>query len=621
MPFDGIVTHGVLDELRGLLCGGRVEKIFQTESDEIVLLCHAFSQHYRLLLSANAENPRIHLTTAKKENPTLAPAFCMVLRKYIQGAKILDFTQEGFDRIAGIVFETHNEMGDIETKKLVIEIMGRHSNIILLNSANQIHDSIKHIDSEVNRVREIMPARPYVLPPAQDKLPPDSVNKENLTGKISSFGGKKISGALLSAVSGFSTPLCDAICLKAGVNPAAPAGSLSDEEIRAVSDQTLSVCRSILECTYRPAIFGKDFHCTPVVAETQDAGRTFSTVNAMLDAFYTQKDYTERLEKKKNALKRVISQAKERLERKIALHNDTISASGSYELNKKYGELLTASIYLLPEYAKSAAVTDYFDENTPEITIELDENKTVSENAQRYFTKYRKDKSSYESTVKLKEKDLLELEYIENAEIMAENAETPEEISDLFNEFTEEGFGKESRKTKAAAEKTGPMSAFFGGKPASKKSLRQKAAKMKGQNKNGQKKSSAAEEDSSASRPYMFETDDGFRIFVGRNSRQNDRLTLRDSKPDDIWFHIHNAPGSHVIIKASEKPCKPSDTTMETAASLAAWFSGARNTSKADVDYTLVKNIRKIPGSHPGLVNYTDYKTVTVEPKNPYQNS
>ncbi len=619
MPFDGIVLKGVVDELNSLLSGGRIEKIFQTERDEIVLVCHAFSDHYRLLISASPANPRIHLTRSKKPNPVIAPPFCMVLRKYLQGARIISVSQIGYDRVVTLTVEIRNEMGDLEEKQLVVEIMGRHSNIILLNSGGIIHDAIKHIDQDISRVREIMPARHYVAPPAQEKLYGDSVTLEALEAhKLQAAEDLRVHAWLLDTLSGFSPVLCKSVCNCTDIDPNALLGELTQGETERLFRGVLAVCKEIEQAQFYPAILEdeKDFHCVSPVLEVRGVSRKFSTVNRMIDEFYTSRDLEARLRERKSGLEKVLTTAIDRVVRKLSIHEETIAQNQDYARYKVYGDLLNGQIYALPEYIKEARLINYYDEAMPEIVIPLDESKTVSQNAQRYFLRYKKGKAAYENALSLKEGDLLELAYLRQVQVMLSQGEDEEAVGEIRQELAQEGYLKEKSKKEPISKVTAPPSAFLGGKPASKKTLRERAAKAKGKQNN---RTVSEERAQGESKPMCFISSDGYRILVGRNNRQNDRLTLRDSHSEDLWFHIHGAPGAHVVLCTQEKQGVWSGPAIETAASLAAWYSDQRNTSKADVDYTKIKYIKKIPGGHPGMVTYTNYKTITVVPKDGQQ--
>ena len=572
MPYDGIVLSGAVWEINGLLSGGRIEKVFQTGRYEITLLCHSRSDKYRLLISADPEHPRLHLTKSKKENPMIAPPFAMVLRKHIQGGRIAGIVQEGYDRVVTMTVETHNEMGDPVNKKLIVEIMGKYSNIILTSAQGTIFDAIRRVDEEMSSVREVMPGRLYRLPPAQDKTAADDF--ETFADSSDTATAK----AILNTLSGFSPTLCKAVCRSAGVDPQRKTRELAPAERDRLNAALGKCCKQIREREYKAGILedGKDFHCLEAVLETAGSVRRYSTVNLMLDDFYTKREREDRLRQKRAAVMKHIRAAEEKCRRKIQIHCDTIRETEDYARFKLYGELLTANLYRYPEFAESVTAENYYDETMPQVEIALDPNRSVSQNAQNYFKKYKKQKSGYENAARCEAECQAELAYLESAAVLLENDTDFEDIEEIRRELTQQGYIKPERG---------------GGRPKNRR-----------------------EEAAPASRPQEYGTSDGYTILIGKNNLQNERLTCRTARPDDLWFHLKNAPGSHVILRTSEHAGSVTAHAVECAAALAAWYSSARNTNKADVDYTRVKHVRKQPGGRPGMVNYTNYKTITVRP-------
>lgn len=568
MPYDGIVLSGAVWEMGGLLSGGRIERVFQTGRYEIALQCHAGSEKYRLLISADPENPRIHLTKSKKENPLMAPPFAMMLRKHIQSGRIVSICQEGYDRIVTITIEGHNEMGDVVNKKLITEIMGKYSNIILTSENGTIYDSIKRVDEDMSSVREVMPGRLYILPPAQDKITPEAFTAL----PEDELGAAKL---ILNHISGFSPMLCSAVCRVAGID----SKTKTDGQMRSKLNEILrEVCKQIACKAYTPAILdgGRDYHCVQAALDTTDKVRKYSTVNLMLDDFYTKKDHEDRLKQKRGAVMKYINSAEDKCRRKMQIHEDTIRTVGEYEQLRKFGELITANLYKYPEFAESVVAEDYYEEGMPQVIIPVDKNKSVSQNAQMYFKKYRKNKTAYENAVKYREECQTEIEYLSSAAVMLQNDTELNEIDEIRQELIQQGYIKADKPAKGTQRKH--------------------------------------QEPAALSNPMEFYTKDGFTIYIGKNNLQNERLTLRSARPDDVWFHLKNAPGSHVVLKASEHGGAVTAHAVECAAALAAWYSSAKNTSKTDVDYTRIKHVRKTPGGRPGMVIYTNYKTITIRP-------
>ncbi|MBR5785127.1 MAG: NFACT family protein [Clostridia bacterium] len=579
MPFDGIVLSGAVWEINGLLEGGRIERVFQTGRYEITLLCHSHGEKYRLLISANPENPRIHLTKSKKENPLVAPPFAMVLRKHIQSGKILSLTQEGYDRIVTLTIETHNEMGDIVNKKLIAEIMGKYSNIILTSENGIIYDSVKRVDEDMSSVREVMPGRHYVFPPEQEKIKPEEFKE--LSAECIEENELPVSKLILKRIFGFSPMLCKAICQNATVVQNKKFKDLSAEEINALNKVILFCCNNISNRNFKPCIIadGKDFHCTDVVLKSAEQNneniKKYNTVNLMLDDFYTKKDSDDRLKQKQSSIMKHVNSAIEKCRRKMQIHSSTAEETGDYEKYKQFGEILTANMYQYSEYEEKVKAINYYEESMPEITIDLDKNKSVSQNAQNFFKKYRKNKTAHESAEKYLEECFGELEYLESVSVMIANNTDVTEIDEIRRELTDEGYIKQEKMRK-----------------------------------NPKKR----QESNPVSMPHEYRTNDGYTILIGKNNLQNEKLTCKTAKPDDVWFHLKNAPGSHVILRTAEHSGQVTAHSVECAASLAAWYSSARNTNKADVDYTRVKHVKKQPGGRPGMVNYVNYKTITIHP-------
>lgn len=573
MPFDGIVAKCVVGELSEKLVGGRIEKVFQPEADELLINIRARNQSLRLLLSASANYPRIHLTDTVKENPAAPPTFCMLLRKHLAGGRILGFEFNDYERIIGITVEAANELGDISEKKLVIEIMGRHSNIILLNSENRIIDSVKHVDSDISRVREVMPARPYTLPPAQDKLSPEKLDLGTLFEKASESPAAT-EKFLLENIKGFSPLICRELCHRAGLDAKRPAAALSPAERDNLKEVLAGMVRTISEGSFRPCIAYEDenltrpvdFHCLKL-GQYRHA-REIPSISRVLDEFYSSKDRQDRLKHKRSDLTKVLNNAIERCNKKLAIQQDALRDVADRERLKLYGELITANIYRIPGNMKSVGLENYYSEQGDIVEISLDENLSPQDNAQRYFKKYAKAKSTYTFTTRQLEDSRRELDYLESVLQLLENCVTLQEIDEVRQELSEQGYMVLKKK------------------PGAKKQA--------------------------LSEPLRFKSSDGLDIFVGKNNRQNDQLTLKQASSNDVWLHTKNIPGSHVIIRksAGEIP----ENTLKEAAMLAAWHSKARMSSNVPVDFTPVRNVSKPSGAKPGMVIYVNYRTISVTP-------
>lgn len=574
MPFDGIVTKCAVEELTTKLVGGRIEKVFQPEADEIAINVRAWNSNYRLLMSASANYPRIHLTQTVKENPAAPHTFCMLLRKHLSGGKILDFEFNDYERIIGLTVEAANELGDISEKKLVIEIMGRYSNIILLNSENKIIDAVKHVDSDISRVREVMPARPYALPPTQGKTPPDKLDI-GLFMEKAAISQLTLEKYLLESIKGFSPLICRELCCRAGLDGKHPAAALTSEGRERLQIELTDIIRLITEGIFQPCIIYEDegftkpldFYCLNVSQYPNT--KKMTSISEVLDTFYSSQDRQERLRQKKSDLIRVLNNVIERCSKKLAIHHDTLRDVAGREKLKLYGELITANIYCIPKNTKTVSLSNFYSDQGENIEIPLDENLLPQENAQRFFKKYAKAKTTYTYTVRQLENTQKELEYLESVLLLLENCISHQEIDEVRQELAEQGY-------MILKKKPGPK----------------KKAVM--------------------SEPLHFKSSDGFDILVGKNNRQNDRLTLKLASSNDIWLHTKNIPGSHVIVKKSVGEI--SENALKEAAMLAAWYSKARMSSNVAVDFTAVKNVNKPSGAKPGMVIYVNYKTIMVTP-------
>lgn len=575
MPFDGIVAKSIVDELTEKLSSGRIEKVFQPEADEIVLLVRAWNKNHKLVLSASANYPRIHITEAVKENPAAPPVFCMLLRKHLCGGRILSFEFNDYERIIGIVIEAANELGDISEKKLVIEIMGRYSNIILLNSENKILDSIKHIDADISSVREVMPARPYVLPPAQNKLSPAILNTGLLLEGLDS-SAQTVDKFLLEHIKGFSPLLCREACYRAGIDGRTGAAVLETDKRSSLKITLDEMVQEILQSKYAPCVLFEDeqrqkpldFHCLGIRQYMHVI--TLESISVVLDTFYSSRDNAERLRQKKSDLYKVLNSSIDRCTKKLAIQQETLRDVADREKLKLFGELITANIYAIPQNVKSVSLLNYYSESGEHVDIPLDPNLLPQENAQRYYKKYTKAKSTYKYTTRQLEDSQKELEYLESVLQLLDNCTALREMDEVRQELAEQGY------------------MILKKKPAAKKH-------------------------SAMIEPLRFKSSDGFDIFIGKNNKQNDYLTLKLAQSNDIWLHTKNIPGSHVIIKRNGLDIP--DKTLEEAAALAAWHSKARMSSNVSVDYTTVKNVNKPSGAKPGMVIYVNYKTAVVTPE------
>ncbi|MHB1453601.1 MAG: Rqc2 family fibronectin-binding protein [Saccharofermentanales bacterium] len=589
MPLDGVTSYFLSRELDAELSGGRVEKINQPYAGDLHLRIRKERETFTLLLSANPSEPRIYISSEIFKNPPIPYRFCTILRKYLTGSRILSITSPAFERIFIITFQTVNELGDLSTMSLVAEIMGRHSNIIFLNENGRIMDAMYHIDNSTSRVREVLPARQYVLPPVQDKLSLEDALTAFRSGEIyADTKPVQISKFIVGSISGISPLLANEICFMAGIDPADSVPQLSSDARMKLAAALASLVDLIQGGRIDPSLMfldaastvPYDFHAYPISSFQRIVH--FESLSQAMDDFYRFKNASSSLQQKKNHLLKLAGKKLQNIENKIAVHRQDLSECDNHEQFKVFGELIYSNIYLLKGGEKSMTVIDYNESSTPEIEIPLNENSTPSQNAQKYFKKYAKLKSKSETVSVMLANELSQEEYLESVMIAIANAESEEDINALKYEFSKvlllsESFDKTVETTKK--------------KPKSGQS--------------GSRLTAPAE-------PRRFLSSDGMEILIGRNSLQNEYLSFSVASREDIWLHVQKAPGTHTIIRSGKNT--PPDKTIEEAAMLTAWYSRkseARDT-KTVVDYCAVADVKKQKNSTPGHVLYKNFHSITV---------
>ncbi len=575
MSFDGFVTHCVTDELRSKLLNGKIDKVYQPEKDEIILSVRTRSGNYKLLLSASASNPRIHLTEVQRENPMTPPMLCMLMRKHLAGAVIVDIKQNGFDRVVRIDAETRNELGDLCTRSVIIEIMGRHSNIILVDDSGRIMDSAKHIDFTVSAVRQVLPGMTYELPPAQDKTAADSLKATELMEALAAQPEDTLMDKfLLSEIMGMSPLLAREIVYRFSGNTKM---MKCEVDCAAFVVHTVDFLKNICGGIYEPSLVIEPSEKKPVAFSCVRLGQyegaykieEYDSISEVIDSFFEIRSRREHMNRRSAALLKLIHNNIERCQKKIVMHKEHIRSAQDRDKYKMYGDLLTANLYRVKYGDKSVSVQNYYSESGEKIEIPLKADISPSQNAQRFYKRYNKAKTTEKFASEQLEIAENEKYYLESVADALENADTPVELDEIRQELMTEGY----------------------------------IAKQNNAKKKQQKKSE----------PIKIISVDGYEILIGRNNRQNDELTLKSAYSTDLWFHTKEIPGSHTIIRTRGTGEAP-ETTMMQAAKLAAYYSKARNSSKVPVDYTLIKNVKKPNGAKPGMVIYDRYNTVYVTP-------
>lgn len=580
MALDGLVIHSLVDELSTKLVGGKVDKVHQPEDDEIVLYIRNNKENYKLVLSCSSSNPRVYIANDyKKENPKKAPMLCMLFRKYIQSGNIVGISQVGFERIIKISVDSLDELKEKSTKDIYIEIMGRHSNIILTHSLdNKIIDSAKRIPTSISRVRQILPGITYELPPAQSKLNPlHNISNSDFIDSLKSYEGPIFKG-IYSKFLGISPIISKEICYRANVNEKTAISDLSNSELNSLYNEFNNLFKDIRNNNYSPCIVVNekvdrvvDFSCISLNLYNEFKFIIKDSMSTILEDYYKTKDIKDRIHQRASDLKKSISIKLERLYHKQQKQEEELKEAENADIYKVKGELLTAYIYMIQKGMESIEVQNFYDPNYENISIYLKKNLTPSENSQRYFKKYNKLKTAKKEITSQMSINKEEIDYLENILLNIENCENLAELQDIKDELISLGYSKASGKLK------------------SKKEI----AKL-------------------TTSPHEFMSSDGVKILVGKNNKQNDHLTLRIADPDDIWMHTKNIPGSHVIIKCAGK--EVSEQTIYEGAMLAAYFSKSKMSAQVPVDYTKKKHVKKPSGSKPGMVIYETNSTMYVTP-------
>ena len=575
MAFDGVVIANIVHELREHILNSRIYKIYQPEPDELNLILKTGTGNYRLLLSASASLPLLYLTTESRNNPMTAPNFCMLLRKHIGNGRIIDIEQPGMERIVSFQIEHLDEMGDLCTKKLIIEIMGKHSNIIFCDDEGRIIDSIKRVGVQISSVREVLPGRVYEQPPTQDKLSPFLLTQEYYEDKMLT---KPVSlcKMLYTSITGFSPVIANEICYRAGLD-----GNLSTAAIReqagkqeALWAALLQVIDEIREERFEPGIYYDakenpvEFSSVLLTMYNDMERKPYDSISQVLQAYYAAKNRNSRIHQKSSDLRRIVSTALERTAKKYDLQRGQLKDTEKRDKYRIYGELLNTYGYEIETGAKSATVMNYY--TNEELTIPLDETLTPVDNSKKYFARYNKLKRTYEALTEQLQQTEQELRHLQSIQTALDIAQEEADLADIKRELMEYGYirFKSEGKKKGKPEK---------------------------------------------SKPLHYISSDGYHIYVGKNNYQNDELTFKVANGADLWFHAKQTPGSHVIVK-TEGAAEIPDATYEEAGRLAAYYSSAKTGTKVDVDYTRRSNLKKTPGGAPGFVIYHTNYSMTVEP-------
>ena len=564
MPMDGLTLGFVAREMEEVLVGGRIDKVTQPEKDTLVLLIRAGSANQRLLLCASPNNARCHLTAQNYPNPLEPPMFCMLLRKQLLGGRIMSLKQIGGDRVVHLTVDTVDELGDHVNRVLILEVMGRHSNLILTDGNGRIIDAARHVSQDMSRVRLIQPGLTYAPPPGQDKLDPTEATAEKLLPYLEKNAALPLQKALGQSLSGYSAQAARELCCRVtGSNQI----TVEAGELPQLAERIADFLQRMPSLT--PPVVLVDEHGDPAdvfpfpyVSCDTERQQPAASLSAALERYFGVRDQKDRIDQKSASMVRLLKTHIERCEKKLALQNEELENAGRMEEYRLMGELLNANLWQLHRGQEAATVQNFYDENGAEITIPMDKQLTPAQNAQRYFKKYQKARSARDTAAQQKEKTLAELSVLESALLDVGKCVGESELNEIRGELQRMGYIRATMNRRQIKQL-----------PPSK--------------------------------PYHYRSSDGIDIYVGKNSLQNDRLT-GSARGGEMWLHAKDMPGSHVIIRTEDAV---PETTLKQAPQLAAWYSKGQRSSSVPVDYTLRKFVKKPGGAAPGFVHYTNQKT------------
>ena len=576
MPLDALCLSGVVHELQNALSGAKIDKIYQPGRDEVVLALRAPAGNVKLLLSANPSHPRAHLTQISRENPDKPPMFCMLLRKHLSGARLLELVQPPMERVVDLRLEALDELGDRVERRLVLEAMGRHSNLILLDGEGRIMDCLRRVDSDMSARRQVLPGLFYRLPPAQEKLDPSSLDRAALESALAAAPEESQADKwLLDTFGGLSPLICRELAFRAGGATDVRLHQMGEGGRSRLLDELEGLLRSVQENSFTPVMLEKEGHPSDFTFQPiSQYGPAVSCVpfpsfSALLDRFYEQRENQERVRQRGQDLIRSVTNARDRAARKIGLQEQELAATRDRERLRQFGDIITSNLHAMEKGMSRLTAADFYDPECPQIHIPLDPLLTPQQNAAKYYKEYNKAKTA-ESILTLQlEKGRRDLDYLNSVLEAIALAEGERDLQEIRQELTDTGYLRRPSKARDRGKRV-------------------------------------------ASKPMEFRSSSGLRISVGKNNTQNDLLTTKQAFKSDLWFHTQKIHGSHVILWTEGG--QPDLTSIQEAAQLAAWFSQGRASGKVAVDYTPVKYVKKPGGARPGMVVYTTYETAYVAP-------
>ena len=569
MALDGITISAIKHELSEKLIGSRIYKIAQPENDELLITFKTNNGQIKLIISSDATLPLVYITDNNKPSPMTAPNFCMLLRKHIQNGRIISITQPSLERILIFEIEHMDELGDLRHKKLIIELMGKHSNIIFIDETNKIIDSIKHINSFVSSVREVLPGKDYFIPGEKDKKNPFEVDFDMFTSELTAKP-MMLSKAIYSSFTGFSPVMSEELCFRAAIDSGIPAKTITDDSLHKLYIEFEKLIATIKDKQYNPNIIYSDskpveFGVVDITQFSDMTVKTFTSVFDVLNEYYSKKAEITRIRQKSVDLRKIVTTNLERNYKKYDLQIKQLKDTEKKDKYKIYGELINTYGYGLDENATSFEADNYY--TGEKVTIPLDNTITPKENAKKYFDKYNKLKRTEEALTIQAGETKKEIDHLESISSSLDIALLEEDLTEIREEMIESGY------------------------------IKRKGSKGKIK---------------ITSKPFHYLSSDGFHIYVGKNNFQNDELTFKFANGNDWWFHAKKIPGSHVILRSEGKEIP--DRTYEEAAALAAYYSKGREQTTVEIDYVIKKEVKKPSGSPPGFVVYYTNYSMSIKP-------
>lgn len=569
MAFDGITVANLISDFNNTLEEGRIYKIAQTEADELFITFKSKKTQFKMLLSVNASLPLAYFTTTSKTSPLTAPNFCMLLRKHLNSGRIVSITQPGLERIIDFEIQHLNELGDVCTKHLIIELMGKHSNIIFCDENNRIIDSIKHVSAVMSSVRQVLPGKDYFIPDTMNKKNPLSVTETDFKNTILDKA-LPLSKAIYSSLTGISPVIAEEICYLAGMDSSIPANAITETDGNTIWTVFTQIMDKIKNQDFSPVLYEKngipvEYSAIPLSTYKDCTEVVFSNMSELLESFYQKKNELTRIRQKSVDLRKIVSNALEKYNKKYNLQLKQLKDTEKKDKYRVYGELLTTYGYSITPGTNSFETIDFYTGKT--VKIPLDDTLTPIDNAKKYFDKYSKLKRTSEALTDIVVKTKESIDYLETISMALDIAGNENDLKAIKEELIQTGYIK---------------------------------------------KRGTGKKEKYQSKPMHFVSSDGFHMYVGKNNIQNEELTFKVANGGDWWFHSKAFPGSHVIVKTDGKEL--SDTTYEEAARLAAHFSKGSNQEKVEIDYTMRKNVKKVAGAMPGFVIYHTNYSMAISP-------